>query len=737
MSACAGSQVGETHSVIKAAAEVGGNIMLHQIEERLNDIRQEKGQESQNGDNAPKETTLKGSNGVPGLNNLNKQAILLARSGDHVGATACLTHLLEQARRCNVTHPELYVCLSNRCNSFLALECFSEALEDARQALLLIQKAFPGGRHAFHPLFTKVTVRMGQALLGMCCHREALMAFEDALKLNPDNIDARVGLERAHQAMLRSVLQGENLERRALPPPAPSLRIASLPHSSPAHHIRCEDRLPTQLLTPFQAERDPSTRDIYNYCTVQADTRLPLRYLDQYLQDRQRLTLSSQAVQHAVQEVQARGVDCRVLIVGSGAAGLMAMVALKAGALHVTCVERWMYMAQSCREVLVHNGASLEDFKVVCKRPCDLTSEDVPIPPNLVIACDLIDEGILTGGLLTAVKSVMQKGLVMLDAVIIPSSITVKVQAMQAQTAPSVCGIQLGALDRYRWLTGPAGVCSASHMRQPAASRPSTSTHLPEKLLTSDSSSSSSCETQPPPPLPYIFRPLSEPQECWTFDLYCPPEESCHKHVDLEMKVEGNWNAVLYWAEVCLYRELSWSTGFGQHAENCHHDQKCVTCASIQPALQYMAGSLAVHPQMVLPLLASHNTVRLKFDLEEGEYQYLHKRDASLPRHHFAMAADTVRLEAYNKALKKAVQLIKTGATASATPKSDAIPALSHTSVQALDLGCGTGVLAMLAARAGADHVVAVEAHPTLCDIARRNVAMNGLSRKVRLVLCC
>jgi 23S rRNA G2069 N7-methylase RlmK/C1962 C5-methylase RlmI len=37
----------------------------------------------------------------------------------------------------------------------------------------------------------------------------------------------------------------------------------------------------------------------------------------------------------------------------------------------------------------------------------------------------------------------------------------------------------------------------------------------------------------------------------------------------------------------------------------------------------------------------------------------------------------------------------------------------------------------MLAVRAGADHVVAVEAHPTLCDIARRNVAMNGLSRKV------
>jgi hypothetical protein len=51
----------------------------------------------------------------------------------------------------------------------------------------------------------------------------------------------------------------------------------------------------------------------------------------------------------------------------------------------------------------------------------------------------------------------------------------------------------------------------------------------------------------------------------------------------------------------------------------------------------------------------------LNFDLEDGEYQYLHKREASLPRHHFAAAADTVRLEAYSKALKKAVQALRTG----------------------------------------------------------------------------
>ncbi len=37
----------------------------------------------------------------------------------------------------------------------------------------------------------------------------------------------------------------------------------------------------------------------------------------------------------------ARGRECRVLVVGAGA-GLVPLVALKAGAKHVTCVERWV-----------------------------------------------------------------------------------------------------------------------------------------------------------------------------------------------------------------------------------------------------------------------------------------------------------------------------------------------------------------------------------------------------------
>lgn len=46
--------------------------------------------------------------------------------------------------------------------------------------------------------------------------------------------------------------------------------------------------------------------------------------------------------------------DCRVLNLGSGA-GLHAMMALRAGAHHVTAVERWLYLALASKECLAAN----------------------------------------------------------------------------------------------------------------------------------------------------------------------------------------------------------------------------------------------------------------------------------------------------------------------------------------------------------------------------------------------
>ena len=62
-------------------------------------------------------------------------------------------------------------------------------------------------------------------------------------------------------------------------------------------------------------------------------------------------------------------------------AGLHAMTAMDAGAHHVTAVERWLYLSLACKESLTTNGFTEDRFKVVYKRPTDLSlKQDVPIP---------------------------------------------------------------------------------------------------------------------------------------------------------------------------------------------------------------------------------------------------------------------------------------------------------------------------------------------------------------------
>ena len=71
------------------------------------------------------------------------------------------------------------------------------------------------------------------------------------------------------------------------------------------------------------------------------------------------------------------------------------------------------------------------------------------------------------------------------------------------------------------------------------------------------------------------------------------------------------------------------------------------------------------------------------------------------------MMNDASRNEAYQLAIRRAIG--------------------NRTNLQVLDLGCGAGLLSMMAARAGAERVTAVEATPILAEMARAVVKRNGL----------
>jgi len=140
---------------------------------------------------------------------------------------------------------------------------------------------------------------------------------------------------------------------------------------------------------------------------------------------------------------------------------------------------------------------------------------------------------------------------------------------------------------------------------------------------------------------------------------------------------------------------------------------------SHQPALIWLAGELPVSGGDTLPLTATHNTVRLAFDVAEAQYARLLRPTPSFPHTHFAAATDGVRLEAFGRALSYAVSSLKQGSKQSSEPAAAAATA----PIVCLDVGCGAGGLSLLALQAGVDFVVGAELYEPLALCARRTLA--------------
>jgi len=86
-----------------------------------------------------------------------------------------------------------------------------------------------------------------------------------------------------------------------------------------------------------------------------------------------------------------------------------------------------------------------------------------------------------------------------------------------------------------------------------------------------------------------------------------------------------------------------------------------------------------------------------------------------VPAWHFDMLCDQARNRAYDAALRRGVTL----------------------GCRVLDIGTGTGLLAMMAARAGAREVIACEMNPVIAELAERIIALNGYADRIRVIPKC
>jgi SAM-dependent methyltransferase len=85
---------------------------------------------------------------------------------------------------------------------------------------------------------------------------------------------------------------------------------------------------------------------------------------------------------------------------------------------------------------------------------------------------------------------------------------------------------------------------------------------------------------------------------------------------------------------------------------------------------------------------------------------------ASVPEWHFRIVSDQARNAAFDAALRRAV-----------TPGS-----------RVLEIGTGTGLLAMMAARAGAAEVITCEMTPAIAEKAAEIVPLNGFADRIRVI---
>src|SRR4051812_21152052 len=85
---------------------------------------------------------------------------------------------------------------------------------------------------------------------------------------------------------------------------------------------------------------------------------------------------------------------------------------------------------------------------------------------------------------------------------------------------------------------------------------------------------------------------------------------------------------------------------------------------------------------------------------------------AGVPPWHFGIVRDEARNAAYDAALRRAV----------------------GPGTRVLDIGAGTGLLAMMAARAGASAVASCEMNRAVADAAAEIVALNGYADRIRII---
>jgi len=132
------------------------------------------------------------------------------------------------------------------------------------------------------------------------------------------------------------------------------------------------------------------------------------------------------------------------------------------------------------------------------------------------------------------------------------------------------------------------------------------------------------------------------------------------------------------------------------HAEACNSlGMVLVKLRNEKDGIKYLQKALSLRP-----------------DYQQARLNFSNAIDHAVPRWHFPMLNDETRNDTYDRAIRKSVN-------------ADSV---------VLDIGTGSGLLSMMAARAGAKHVYTFEGSVVIADKAREIIALNGFADKITVI---
>lgn len=132
-------------------------------------------------------------------------------------------------------------------------------------------------------------------------------------------------------------------------------------------------------------------------------------------------------------------------------------------------------------------------------------------------------------------------------------------------------------------------------------------------------------------------------------------------------------------------------------------------------ALTNLAVALADSGQRHEAVVAFRKILQLNPENEYVRHQLRRLISIIVPFWHARMLNDTTRNDAFERAIQAAV-------------------AREGPDARILDVGAGSGLLSMMAARAGAQNIIACERVPIIAEAAERIVALNGLDHAIRVI---